>query len=1041
MCANLTFLNAQLTPPTATLNGSVFFFNQLSPPAFVNPSPIQNCELTKLDFPYTYVDASKKKPVIDVKADLFLESPSIIATISNGWVLQPNLVNIGINVFFHYIAVVEDVPSGTFDATIFQPITYAHTTSGSPQLVVVSYSHGDASVNNWEFMTNWQIFSASTTGTNVIPNGTISSTFNAIGYAALRSNGCSITDPGGYQDYIIDGTYTINEEICFNPLLGVIPRNLLLSPGAEIIVASGGSLTISGSSIRSCSQMARGITVRAGGTLTLLDNSIRDCQFAVNAEPGSFIYIRGNTFTNNFTAINANFASSNFFFKTIEDNTFTSDASIKDGYPGMANNVGSLGYSGISLSNVEGFFLSSSNNFTSLANGIVGRNSNLSIFNQTFTNMVNDNSYGSIAGYGIHAASTGNNLKRLVIGNATSFNTFAGCGVAAVYARKMSGRISSNFVTTSQSGFLWHDSKNTKIQIDGNIITVNALGISSLMNEPLLNASTVGITTNTITSPRGIRSAESGGVADRGWLIEGNTITPTEKEAVGIYYARGVSGKVQGNVIGVDFENSIGIQMENTKNAYCGVNNLDGTDNSVGTAILATGNRSPYLQCNNSNLINTGIQVMDLNEGGVVETNSFNNYKVGLQYTGSTMMPPQLHRGNCWDNANGNAIDASNESTLDADNSRYIVDLPPSLGEMACYMPTNQEPDGWFKKVETPEVTLTCSALPPTGGFSIGKDEWDIKVATHTWQPEKYTESTLWRAEYRLYQKLLANPSLTVQNIEFSNFKTEKTGSNIDKLVAIENIKQGLYKLSASEQDQLQTLTDQRDTKADKFNLAHDAYVSNPSIGKTEVNSSWAILQTKNAALESVLNAQQLVRVSQVTYARGLNNQLNASSTCEKNQIAVNEIYLRSVAENTDFFNNEITQLQSIAEQCPYEGGDAVYEARAILGFLDEKYDDRKLCNVEGLKPKSLERGKAIEQSQKASGLIYPNPVNDLLYLNTEIMGASIRIFDNVGILAYEADNVQSPISVVNFQSGVYRIEIKQVGKRSIFQKFIVTKF
>jgi hypothetical protein len=40
-----------------------------------------------------------------------------------------------------------------------------------------------------------------------------------------------------------------------------------------------------------------------------------------------------------------------------------------------------------------------------------------------------------------------------------------------------------------------------------------------------------------------------------------------------------------------------------------------------------------------------------------------------------------------------------------------------------------------------------------------------------------------------------------------------------------------------------------------------------------------------------------------------------------------------------------------------------------------------------------------------------------------------------------KANNGQSPVSVVNFQSGIYRIAFQKEGKRAIFQKFIVTKF
>jgi Secretion system C-terminal sorting domain len=135
-----------------------------------------------------------------------------------------------------------------------------------------------------------------------------------------------------------------------------------------------------------------------------------------------------------------------------------------------------------------------------------------------------------------------------------------------------------------------------------------------------------------------------------------------------------------------------------------------------------------------------------------------------------------------------------------------------------------------------------------------------------------------------------------------------------------------------------------------------------------------------------------------------------------------------------------ITQLQSVTNQCPYEGGDAVNEARSILGFLDESYNDVKLCNVETLRPNSLQRGQELIQQSEGQALIYPNPVNDLLYLNPDLKDAHLLIYDNMGILKFESKNVQAPISVVDFPSGLYLLEIKQIGKRAVFQKFNVVK-
>jgi len=109
--------------------------------------------------------------------------------------------------------------------------------------------------------------------------------------------------------------------------------------------------------------------------------------------------------------------------------------------------------------------------------------------------------------------------------------------------------------------------------------------------------------------------------------------------------------------------------------------------------------------------------------------------------------------------------------------------------------------------------------------------------------------------------------------------------------------------------------------------------------------------------------------------------------------------YLLSMQSDMDAF--ELAELFGIASQCPYVGGPAVFDARALYVkyYPNIVFDDHLICKT-GTMHKD-----ASTEITNASVLAYPNPTDNILKLNTQLTSysqASIYLYDVTGRLVYQ---------------------------------------
>lgn len=178
--------------------------------------------------------------------------------------------------------------------------------------------------------------------------------------------------------------------------------------------------------------------------------------------------------------------------------------------------------------------------------------------------------------------------------------------------------------------------------------------------------------------------------------------------------------------------------------------------------------------------------------------------------------------------------------------------------------------------------------------------------------------------------------------------------------------------------------------------------------------------------LNSQNNSTQLHR-NDFTMFNHLIHRIEAStphSIYEKNQKTVSFIRLYSILNNRPLNQDEIKQLYDIAIQCPYSGGNAVYEARMCLeGIKPILVNEEEVCGLRSNMPKS-------QKDDELKLSVTPNPAHDELYIHLSgiqpgIIYKGFMASLNGKIVQHFNLKAINKIDISNFHAGVYVIHIQ----------------
>ncbi len=877
--------------------------------------------------------------------------------------------------------------------------------------------------------------------------------------SVLQADGTLTTCGSGFVDNILIGTELIVDsgvDLCFfGGGGGGLNSSIAFLPGAKIVVKDGASLTLNRVNVFTCDdQLAKGIEVESGGKLIIDTSMLSDARFAVQGMPGASLSISRTSFFDNYIGLHLDMSSATEANKRValpifNSNRFsTVNSAIKFPYSGMPEPVESRGYCGILLHDYRDFNIFGTNSFSALANGIIVRRSTLNLGgNMSFDDM---NSVGTsvypLEGFGIHLNGRGNRPYWAHINEMWWTMTFNNCKTG-IFGTYYSAQVDNVQMTNVITGIDWTQSRMGELRMRSNNITASRYGIRSYHNEPVRansaisdNVIVVSTAGGGLTPVTGIEMQEPGLGANLsgGWPVSGNDVT-MNVGGRGILYRNGVAGVLDGNsVTNLSMPNSYtGIFTEG--NIYTNVaRNTVTQSSSIGlgaaTGIFSAAGTANTYQCNCLDNTHVGAQFYDLADfTNAVRGNNFNTHTTGLQLgnagVGDVFIGRQTHMGNLWDLAEipsgeFGGINWGVGSTIIQ--SRFAV--PGSAGSNAEH-PDVDPVAGWF--VSNTGTSFTCSSgcsFPTSGGVPPRVAETGVPTTMDYDLVNGNLSNNVdmaWKGDYRLYRKLLRQPAIAVYDTVFASFLTAHATLPAGKLAYIAEERAKLFAL-----DSLDQITD-ADYRSDialqivslriQDSLVQAAVAIDTAAYSTLVSQKATNEASYAAFLEDIDSLRQLKIATLLT----LNSGVGTSTVCVANHGLVNNILLNMLANGDDAPSpTNLGILAAIAEMCPIEGGDAVYEARAIVERLTgETYDDAVLCAVEEERPSNGRDSDALINGTAI--VLYPNPTTGLLqWSGTTGEMVTVRVFDQLGVLA-KAQNVNGvQLDLGELPNGLYFVQI-----------------
>ena len=139
--------------------------------------------------------------------------------------------------------------------------------------------------------------------------------------------------------------------------------------------------------------------------------------------------------------------------------------------------------------------------------------------------------------------------------------------------------------------------------------------------------------------------------------------------------------------------------------------------------------------------------------------------------------------------------------------------------------------------------------------------------------------------------------------------------------------------------------------------------------------------------------------------------------------------------------------ILAIAQQCPYAGGPAVYQARALIELVDEtvNYDDDAVCLQSGIYRIMLTD--VAGNPQMFDFKLIPNPASqqvtvELNFTNDDAVHFEIRNVLGAKIQDMVIDKgVKSLVFSVNhFEKGVYFVRVRKDGLTMNTKRLVIIK-
>jgi hypothetical protein len=791
-------------------------------------------------------------------------------------------------------------------------------------------------------------------------------------------------------------------EVCVEGVLVIDqPYNLqnsllLMQPGAKVEVLEGATLAAAHSSLIGCDAMWRGIELMRGSGLKMGACTVADAQYALYAHPSaqagqplSSIGVSSSLFDNNFVGFYVPPTGSGQLNAAVSGNTFAQSAeALKPPFPGQASgpedlpNQAGLALAGIVLNDLGGFN-SLSNHFSAgLAAGIVSYNSTLSVRQNTFSGIGSgEGAYPSFGprGAGVWSSSEAGDIL-LVDGS-----SFA-AGPRGILAHGCRLRASDNFFSSLEWGIGAALGLPGQIQIADNRFEGMARFGALLQHSHPLGKLTVRdneIQTDSDDSGGGIVVLFSRATLD----LRGNRVTVSgQGTGIGLHSFLLGQGQLVENIIELEDpqQATAGIGLWGAYNCLLRKNTVTGSGTAgPGNIALSINGSSGNVYCCNSfddtriGAYVTGSSLATDNFRG----NTFGSHDISLHLMGTdAILGTQTHTQNCWGADAGPALygaDAQDPVPVEFA-QEYPFTVDPD--DMPCFMPEDHFPMGWFRDETDVDHADACDVEACMLDMFAPESEDVKRIALGD---TVVAPAVMWELQRHVYGRLQGE---IVHDASIIAFLAQADTSSIGAFHSLSQDISALLAVDSAALAQLRAKLEAAEGKLDSLRLIDGSL---PGADSAQAAALWGEKAALTGALHGLAEENRGMASHWLGYISGeagklrsQNDSIAARAIYEANEKEVNDIYLSWLGAAFGALGSiEMAALQAIALQCPIEGGNAVYRARAFLAILAWEYadyDDSLLCAPLGLLAAPPQAGALFQAANEDKVFrIYPNPAQN----------------------------------------------------------------
>lgn len=774
------------------------------------------------------------------------------------------------------------------------------------------------------------------------------------------------------------------------------------APGSAIFMLAGSGLAIrkevvfSGTSLFGCTERWNGITVFNGGTLRMVEGSnIANTCLAIELKPYSKAEIVSATFANNRVCIEAT-GEVQTIGAGIAHNTFDRG--------GFQFNCSATLERGIILRNVPQITIGNisgggtPNKFIGYNGGITAENTNLDVFNSTFENNSNGTGVvleGTGGTYSANITGLGNTVSDLALiknlGNGISAQNYNLTvrnayfnGINLYHIKMVDSHLPTRLVVSNNR---FDQFQSHAIFVSGSTLQNTLIAENEFRddNSDELEKTCIRWTNTQLASPAAI-----GNIRQNHFYDDPKTSPDPlflQFTSIGIYVNGASQLRINDNSLYQAYNSDIdhryfGIQLNNAAENELIDNVVIGNYGPLTTTNPGFSYRgiqlreSPrcFLSCNQSQSLNEGIA---FHGPACDKTNFLQNIMsdnlTGLYLAPGTIIGRQKDRENKWygDLPAGGVAEANFDGMpgpLMLSVSRFFIN---STNPGSSFWATPRIPaGGWFDFSDN-EVGLLYTCLQEAEPYPP-KSEAEGMLIGGGFENYKGYPASGWELALSAFGTLDEHPELRPENSPEASFYNTHLSGNVGKLSRARASWDIITRFSASLEANWATNAAETDQKLEEIqaeNLAMEQ--AGTAAEQAQIVQTLEGLKTE---LETLLQTNQSLSAQYESDIADRANDLatdlatiNASEVWESNLKTVLELSVaKLISGNGEWTSSQFTSLESIANQCRYEGGIGVVLARSAIDKFD--FDDEAMC------PGWVEE--RTNQSIVLNAKISPNPAN-----------------------------------------------------------------